>query len=191
MKSIYVLVISIFLSSCAVAKDIQEPKAEPRLKLAEEVLSVPLVKVIAAVTKNTGKVFFVHSTARSEIVANGINMKSINYPEFLAVLNSNYLASVEIESIVHIFPEREARDFPLPVATESNNNFDDHEWVTKVVSSGKLPAEESIRYLRPFLSQASCFTASRLDDSFIITTTYGNIKKMEKLLVELQNVKKP
>ena len=79
--------------------------------------AVPIERVVAAVAKRTGKKFIIDPRVRAEVTVVGQEPTSIDYPTLLLILRVHGFAAVEEGGYVHVIPDANMRQYPVPLAT--------------------------------------------------------------------------
>ena len=152
-----------------------EDKSPPALAGA-----VPLERVIAAVAKRTGKKFIVDPRLRGDATLIGQEPTSIDYPALLLVLHVHGFAAVEDGGYVHVIPDANIRQYPLPLAM-GKDSYAEGEYVSKLIPLQSAPAAHLVPVLRPLLQQAGHLVALPCKNTLLIVETFGNVKRIEQM----------
>jgi general secretion pathway protein D len=142
--------------------------------------AVPLERVIAAVAKRTGKKFIVDPRLRGDATVIGQEPTSIDYPALLLILHVHGFAAVEDGGYVHVVPDSNVRQYPLPLAT-GKDSFAEGEYVSKLIPLKSAPAAHLVPVLRPLLQQAGHLVALPCKNTLLIVETFANVKRIEQM----------
>jgi general secretion pathway protein D len=146
--------------------------------------SVPVEALVAAMAKKTGKTFVVDPRVNSDATLIGENPASIDYAQFLAILQVNGYAAVENGGLVRVVPDAAVRYLSVPIVT-GREAHPDAEYITKIISVKNTPAALLVPVLRPLMPQQAHFVAVVCTNDLVIVDTAGNIKRIEALVQAL------
>ncbi len=144
--------------------------------------------LISTVSKFTGKNFVVDPRVKAKVTVVSSNTMSEDevYEVFLSVLQVHGYAAVPVGSIVKIVPEVNAKQGPLPVVTGDFNTGD--ELITKVITLDHVPAAQLVPILRPLVPQQGHLAAYNPTNTLIVTDHAANIKRLIKII---RNIDRP
>lgn len=142
--------------------------------------AVPVERLIAAVAKRTGKKFIVDPRLRGDATVIGQEPTSIDYPALLLILHVHGFAAVEEGGYVHVIPDANIRQYPLPLAT-GKDSYPEGEYVSKVIPLKSAPAAHLVPVLRPMLQQAGHLVALPCKNTLLIVETFANVKRIEQI----------
>jgi general secretion pathway protein D len=154
-----------------------QSKPDPEAKID----TVPLDQFIETVSKKTSKKFIVDPRVRAQVIVYGVNSSAVSYRELLAILSINNFAAVEAEGLVYILPQADARFMPIPTVSGSKQ-YDDNEFVTKVIPIKSMPAGMLIPALRPMLPQFAHLSAIPCANSLVVVDHYANVKRIQSVI---------
>ena len=145
---------------------------------------VPIERIIAAVSKKTGKKYLIDARVHGPVEILGQDISTITYPELLAILQLTGATAVEGGNYVSVVPESIIRQMPLPQVT-GKENYPDAQWVTTVIAVKNVPATTLVPILRPLLPTAAHLAAAVCSNSLLVTDTFVKVKLVEKLVSAL------
>ena len=145
---------------------------------------VPIMKLIEAVAKRTGKTFIIDPRVQGDAVLIGIDPAKLDYAELLTVLQVHGVAVVEHGDIVRVIPDASVRQQPIAIVT-GKEAHPDAEYVTKTFTVKNVPAVQLVPLLRPLLPQVGHLVAFPCTNTLMIVDTFGNVQRIEKLVQSL------
>jgi type II secretory pathway component GspD/PulD (secretin) len=145
---------------------------------------VPIERIIAAVSKKTGKKYLIDSRVHGPVQIVGQDISSITYPELLSILLLNGDTAVEGSNYVSVVPESIIRQMPLPQLT-GKENYPEAQWVTTVIVIKNVPAGTLVPILRPLMPVAAHLAASVCGNMLLLTDSFAKVKLLEKLVASL------
>ena len=145
---------------------------------------VPIERIIAAVSKKTGKKYLIDSRVHGPVQIVGQDISSITYPELLSILLLNGDTAVEGSNYVSVVPESIIRQMPLPQVT-GKENYPEAQWVTTVIAIKNVPAGTLVPILRPLMPVAAHLAASVCGNMLLLTDSFAKVKLLEKLIASL------
>lgn len=146
--------------------------------------AVPVTKLIAMLAKKTGKKFLLDPRVQGDAVLIGQDAASLDYAGLLSVLQISGFSAVEAGGYVHVIPSANARQQPLPLVT-GKETHPDAEYVGKVIAVKNVPAAQLVPLLRPLLPQQAHLVALPCVNVLMIADTFGNVKRIERLVQAL------
>jgi general secretion pathway protein D len=146
--------------------------------------AVPVLTLIDAVAKKTGKHFVVDPRVNTDVTLVETDPASIDYGQFLTILQVNGLAAVDGDGLVRVVPDAVVRYLSLPIAS-AKEDLPDAAYVTKVIHVRSVPAAQVVPLLRPLLPQQAHFAAFPCTNDLLIVDTVGNVKRIEALVQSL------
>jgi len=143
---------------------------------------------ISTVSKFTGKNFVIDPRVKAKITVVSSKTMSENevYEVFLSVLQVHGYAAVPVGGIIKIVPEVNAKQGPLPVVRDSSYSGD--ALITKVITLDHVPAAQLVPILRPLVPQQGHLAAYNPTNTLIITDHAANIKRLIKII---RNIDRP
>ena len=190
MRQAYPIILMLSLVGACEAAGAQERNASPSAA-AENAAApagrsdgVPIERIIAAVSKKTGKKYLIDSRVHGEVEIVGQDISTITYPELLSILQLNGATAVEGSNYVSVVPESIIRQMPLPQVT-GKENFPEAQWVTTVIAVKNVPAASLVPILRPLLPVSGHLAAVVCSNSLLATDSFAKVKLLEKLVSSL------
>jgi general secretion pathway protein D len=187
MKQVYAICWMLCCAGACAAAGAQERNAvssaaaENAAESAPRSDGVPIERIIAAVSKKTGKKYLIDSRVHGPVEIVGQDISTITYPELLSILQLTGATAVEGSNYVSVVPESIIRQMPLPQVT-GKENYPDAQWVTTVIAVKNVPAASLVPILRPLLPTAAHLAAAVCSNSLLVTDTFVKVKLLEKLV---------
>jgi len=176
MKRMLVELTAVCLAGLPIAVGAQsKPEVETKFD------TTPLDQLIEAVAKKTGKKIIVDPRVRAQVIVYGISSSTVNYKELLAILSVNNFTAVESEGLVYVLPEADVRSMPIPTVSGSKQ-YDDNEFVTKIIPVKSMPAAMLVPSLRPMLPQYAHLASVNCANSLIVIDHFANIKRIQSVI---------
>jgi len=146
--------------------------------------TTPIERVIAGTAKKSGKKFIVHPGVQANVTLVGLDPDNLDYPTLLSVLDTHGFTAVDDGKYVRVLPEVDVRSLPIPlvVGDESRPNA---EYVSRVIAVKNVPASQLVPLLRPLLPKQSHLVALPCTNTLMMIDTFGNVKRIEKLVATL------
>jgi len=113
------------------------------------------------------------------------HMEKLNYGSLLSILHSNEYTAYKSNDLIKIIRLKNARSSAIPVV-EANKTYHDNEYVTAFLKLEKSCAMSLLPILRPMVPRHSHMAASKYR-SILITDSYGNIKRIKRVISEYEN----
>ncbi len=114
-----------------------------------------------------------------------LQLKKLDYGNFLSVLLANNFTAYRSNGLIKIIPLKRARSAAIPVA-EANKQYHQDEYVTTFLKLEKACAWTLLPVLRPMVPQHSHLAAAE-GRSMLITDSYGNIMRLQRVITEYEN----
>jgi len=176
------------VGSCAAAsaqeRNAGQGAAESAAESAGRGDGVPIERIIAAVSKKTGKKYLIDSRVHGAVQIVGQDISSVTYPELLSILLLNGDTAVEGGNYASVVPESIIRQMPLPQVT-GKENYPEAQWVTTVIAIKNVPAGTLVPILRPLMPVAAHLAASVCGNMLLVTDSFAKVKLLEKLVASL------
>lgn len=163
---------------------------ESQPKTAAPEGSVPIAQLIADVAQRTGKTFLIDPRVRADVVLVGANRNHLDYAGLLSVLQVHGFVAFEQEGHVSIVPDGVARQLPLDLIA-GNETRPSAEYVVKLLAVKTMPAAHLVPLLRPLLPQQAHLVAVQCTNVLLITDTFANVQRIEKLVRALDTGREP
>jgi general secretion pathway protein D len=170
--------------ACAVLALLSSPHALAQSSSPTNKDAVPITQMIAGTAKQTGKKFLVDPRVTGDVTVIGLDPDTLDYPTLLSVLQVHGFAAVDDGKYIRIVPDASARQLATPVLTGEGSHAN-AEYVTRVFSVKHIPAAMLVPLLRPLLPQQAHLVALPCTNNLILVDTYGNVKRLEKIVSSL------
>lgn len=144
----------------------------------------PLVQLIEAVSKKTGKNFILDPRVAGNAVLIGIDPAKVGYADLLTILQVNGYAAVETGGLVRVIPDSVSRAAPSPLI-DGNEKHPDAEIVTRVLRVKSISSPQLVPILRSLLPQSAHFAAVACTNELIIVDTYANVRRIESVVAAM------
>ena len=148
--------------------------------------SISLASVSDAAEKRFGKTVLIEPDGISQVVVHGIDLESMTMGEFQAALSRNKLTVIKSEHTLLIARFASARQTSLPVIRDFDTHYDEWQWVTLVMETGKISAAQLVPLLRPLVQKEGHFSGSKTANSIIVTAPFGVVRRLYQI-VEVLN----
>lgn len=145
---------------------------------------VPIMRLVERVAEKSGKKFIVDPRVRADVQLVGQQAADVSYDEFLVILSIYGFTALEGGGYVRVIPDAIVRQLPLPMVSSSSKHSA-NEFVTAVIPVKNMPATQLVPILRPLLPQAGHLAAVLCSNTLIMVDTYGNVKRIEALVQEI------
>ena len=152
--------------------------------------AVDITQLISEVAKKSGKTFLLDPRVRAEVVLPAHLRNSLDYASLLTVLDVYGFVAVEENKLVRVVPGANARQLVVPVIGD-NETYPSAQYVTRLITVRTIPAAQLVPILRPLLPQQAHFVASPCTNTLLIADTFGNVKRLEKLIQALDKGSEP
>lgn len=144
-----------------------------------------LVAVINNVSQITGKNFIIDPRVKGKITV--VSAKPLNkdevYNVFLSILQVHGFATVPTKNAIKIIPDATAKQNATPL-TNSTRSPDD-QLITRVLSIEHINSSQLVPILRPLVAQQGHLAAYAATNMLIISDRAANIRRMERIVSEM------
>ena len=147
--------------------------------------SISLATVSDAAEKRFGKTVLIEPDGISQVVVHGIDLESMTMGEFQAALSRNKLTAIESEHTLLIARFASARQ--ASVIHDVDTHYDEWQWVTMVMETGKISAPRLVPLLRPLVQQEGHFSGNATANSIIVTAPFGVIRRLHQIVEALNS----
>jgi general secretion pathway protein D len=145
---------------------------------------VPLSRLIAIVSKKTGKKFVIDPRVHAEVVLVGQEPDSISYNDLLTILITNGFAAFEEGGYVTVMTDANVRQQILPLAT-GKEHYPDSAFVSAVIVVKNVPAAQLVPILRPMLPQYAHLAALPCSNRLILVERFAKVQSMRAIIDSL------
>ena len=150
-----------------------------------------LTDLIDKVAKRTGKQFILDPRVRASVAKTGIDLEKVDYAKLLAILTIHQFSAYEVNGIVRVVPDANARQLPIPVTTEIPANALDDEYVTVVITAKNMCMTQAVPVLRPLMPQAAHMAAYAQSNTLIISDHVANARRIVDMVQRLDKAAPP
>jgi general secretion pathway protein D len=144
-----------------------------------------LVAVINSVSQITGKNFIIDPRVKGKITV--VSAKPLNkdevYNVFLSILQVHGFATVPTKNAIKIIPDATAKQNATPL-TNSAQSPDD-QLITRVLTVEHINSAQLVPILRPLVAQQGHLAAYSATNMLIISDRAANIRRMERIVSEM------
>ncbi|MFT4608076.1 MAG: general secretion pathway protein D [Urechidicola sp.] len=144
-----------------------------------------LVAVINSVSQITGKNFIIDPRVKGKITV--VSAKPLNkdevYNVFLSILQVHGFATVPTKNAIKIIPDATAKQNATPL-TNSTSSPDD-QLITRVLTIKYINSAQLVPILRPLVAQQGHLAAYAATNMLIISDRAANIRRMERIVSEM------
>ena len=141
---------------------------------------------IRVISELTGRNFIIDNNVRGKVTV--LSPKKLTtrqaYEAFKSVLAVNGFAVVEAGEVTKIIPAQNMSGYGLPVGTQKVREGED-QFITQVMPLTYLDGKGLLPLLKPLMSRQATIFATPSSDVLVATDYKSNIKKLEKLLNEI------
>jgi type II secretory pathway component GspD/PulD (secretin) len=187
MNRFVLALFAIALFSTAPNASVSAPLEEterPQAAAPSDDAGVPILSLLRAVAKKTGKKFVIDPRVHGNVQLIGEEPSSVTYSELLTILQVQGFTAVEGAGFVRVIPETIVRQSALPVVIGAAT-YPDAQYVAAVIPVRKMPAANLVPILRPLLPQQAHLAAAICSNSILMVDSYANIRRIESLIVAL------
>jgi general secretion pathway protein D len=175
------LVLALFVST-SMASSKSTVSNERSYTIASEENTTKLTKLLDRVSKNENKKFLLHSGTRVDVVAYGINEKSITYGELLQIVSLNQMAAVEVDGYINIVPIQGVKRLAIPAITSDTKIENDALWVSKIINGGNLDVGNLMPMLRTLVSVHGHLAQYKKGNLLIIVSPNSVVKRIDAII---------
>jgi general secretion pathway protein D len=144
-----------------------------------------LVAVINSVSQITGKNFIIDPRVKGKITV--VSAKPLNkdeaYNVFLSILQVQGFATVPTKNAIKIIPDATAKQNATPLS--NSNRGPDDQLITRVLKVEHINSAQLVPILRPLVAQQGHLAAYAATNMLIISDRAANIRRMERIVSEM------
>jgi type II secretory pathway component GspD/PulD (secretin) len=173
------------VAAVALLTMVAAPSAGAQVERSEEkpapaLGAVPIERLLATVAKRTNKKFIVDPRVRGEVSMVGQEPTNVDYPTLLLILRVHGFAATEEGGYVHVIPDANIRQQPLPLVT-GKESYADGEYVNKIIMLKNVPAAQLVPILRPLLPQVAHLVALPCKNALMVVDVFASVKRIEQI----------
>ncbi len=184
MRGLYVLVLSmnLFWSGAAVAA-----KDPPKGWITLNFVNADISSVIEAMSEMTGRTFVVDPRVKGtlKITSPRPVSPSVAYDIVLSALRMQGYAAVQVDGVVRIIPEADAKFYATPAKSKAHVNRVGGEMTTRVFTLRHESATQLQTALRPLVGPNGIFNADAGSNTLIVTDYADNLARLEQVVASL------
>jgi len=144
-----------------------------------------LVAVINSVSQITGKNFIIDPRVKGKITV--VSAKPLNkdevYNVFLSILQVHGFATVPTKNAIKIIPDATAKQNATPL--NNSKRSPDDQLITRVLKVEHINSAQLVPILRPLVAQQGHLAAYAATNMLIISDRAANIRRMERIVSEM------
>ncbi|HFB67181.1 MAG TPA: type II secretion system protein GspD [Aeromonadales bacterium] len=142
--------------------------------------------LIETVSRLTGKTFVldqrVNRNQKVTIISQHRMTEQEIYQTFLSVLKVHGLTAIETGPVTKIMQEQQAKQDSTPISTSEHNLADTDQLITQVIKLNNISVGEVQIMLRPLIRQQGQLGVYKQTNVIVITDYSANVKRMIKLI---------
>ena len=186
MKRISPVFLAIALCSAAPDASRSAPLEEehPAVAAAPEEAGVPILTLLKAVAKRSGKKIIIDSKVHGNVQLFGEEPGSVTYGELLTILQIQGYTAIEGGGLLRVIPDAIVRQSSPPLVV-GTTTYPDAQYVTAVIPIHKIPAGSLVPILRPLLPQQAHLAAATCSNALLMVDTFANIRRIESIVAAL------
>jgi general secretion pathway protein D len=180
-------VVAVLISCFGLLAAPSSPRAAEEVKeVALDFDDVDIRLFIRVISELTGKNFTIDNNVRGKVTV--LSPKKLTteqaFEVFKSVLNVNGFTVVESGSVTKIVPAQNMSGYELPLSTSKPLRGED-QFITQIMPLRHLDANGLIPLIKPMLSKQAGVFAPPSSDILVVTDYKSNIRKVDKLLDEI------
>ena len=143
-----------------------------------------LIDMVSRITKKT---FIVDPRINGKVtIVTGRDIDNNElYEVFLSVLQVHNFSAIKVGKVVKIVPSNKAKQLPVPVIDGKEERMEDKEpddLITRVIRVEHVPASMLVPILRPLVPSTGQLQAYAPSNTIVISDTAANIKRLVKVI---------
>ena len=146
---------------------------------------VDIQKIVEGVSSRNKMRFLIDPRVRACVDSAGVDLGKVTYRELQSILTVHGFATVESNGLTLIVPDATIRQLAVPIVSDRGGNYTDDDVVVRLIKVKNVEAASLVPILRPLLPQYAHMAAMQAADSLVIVDHYGNIKKIESIVRQL------
>jgi len=184
MRGLVVLVLSLTMFGAGAAVAAKDP---PKGWITLNFVNADIGSVIEAMSQMTGRTFVVDPRVKGtlKITSPRPVSPSVAYDTVLAALRMQGYAAVQVDGVVRIIPEADAKFYATPAMGKSRGNRVGGEMATRVFTLRHESATQLQTALRPLVGANGIFNADAGSNTLIVTDYADNLARLEQVVASL------
>ena len=181
VKAQSILVTSLFFFVMSFTASYAEGGAQINLKDAD---IKTLIDMVSRITKKT---FIVDPRINGKVtIVTGRDIDENElYEVFLSVLQVHNFSAIKVGKVIKIVPSNKAKQLPVPVIDEIDEKMEDKQpddLITRVIRVEHVPASMLVPILRPLVPSTGQLQAYAPSNTIVISDTAANIRRLVKVI---------
>lgn len=184
MKRLYVLLLALALGPAGAALAAKDP---PKGWVTLNFVNADISSVIQAMSEMTGRTFVVDPRVKGTLKITSPRPVSpaVAYDIVLSALRMQGYAAVQVDGVVRIVPEADAKFYATPATGKSRGKRAGGEMVTRVFKLKHESAPQLQAALRPLVSPSGTFNADASSNTLIVTDYADSVDGLEQVIANL------
>ena len=146
---------------------------------------IELTELISRFAKRNHKQVIIDPRVRAIVSLAGVDPAELSYDQLLAILDVHQFVAVEVNGVISIVPDANARQLPVPVYDDLRFKALEHELVTLLVQPKNVCASHLVPVLRPLMPQSAHLAAEMQTNTLIISDRSVNARRIAELVGQL------
>ncbi len=184
MRGLYVFMLSLSMFwTCAAGAAKEPPKGWVTLNF----INADIGSVIQAMSEMTGRTFVVDPRVKGtlRITSPRAVSPSVAYDIVLSALRMQGYAAIQVDGVVRIVPEADAKFHATPALGKSRGKRAGGEMVTRVFKLRHESAPQLLAALRPLVGPSGTFNADASSNTLIVTDYADSLAGLEQVIASL------
>ena len=183
-RHIHILALSMSLALAGVAGGANTP---PTGRITLNFVDADIGSVIKAMSEMTGRAFVVDPRVKGtlNITTPKPVAASTAYDIFLATLRMQGYAAVQVDGVVRIIPEADAKFYAVPTPAKTSRSRVGGEMVTRIFPLKHESAMQLMTALRPIVGVNSNIGVGPGSNSLLVTDYADNLARLEQVIASL------
>jgi general secretion pathway protein D len=184
MRGLVVLVLALFTFGAGVAVAAKDP---PKGWITLNFVDADIGSVIEAMSQMTGRTFVVDPRVKGtlKITSPRPVSPSVAYDIVLAALRMQGYAAVQVDGVVRIVPEADAKFYATHAKGKTRGNRVGGEMTTRVFTLRHESASQLLAALRPMIGVSGVVNADPDSNTLIVTDYADNLARLEQVIASM------
>jgi general secretion pathway protein D len=162
-------------------------KDPPKGWITLNFVNADIGSVIKAMSEMTGRTFVVDPRVKGTLSITSPRpvSPSVAYDIVLSALRMQGYAAIQVNGVVRIVPEADAKFYASPAMGKSRGNRVGGEMITRVFTLRHESANQLLTALRPLIGASGTFNADTDSNTLIVTDYADNLARLEQVIASL------
>jgi len=169
--------ISIFVSSLALAEDVQ-PTAHSDVSATPTAGELDIRGIIASISSRTHKRFLIDPRVRASVTLVGMEARDVTYPLLLTIFEVHGFSAHEQDGVIVVAPDTNERQTASALVPADNIRASDAEVVTTIVVVKNVSAVQLVPVLRPLMPQNAQLQAVFGRNALLVVDRAANVRRL-------------